>query len=163
MAKRFLHPLFLNKTTGSPVYPDNEVSQSTAGDHGLSGNYYNWSAAVASNDSTNASSVNYTVSNSICAKGWKMPEIHDYAIINTEYNNNSSTNYDGLVAAPLYLIRAGYVDDGRLKQPGIVGKYWSRKANSGTTAQRLVFDNTEINLYYQSGRNHGSSVRCLAR
>ncbi|MBR3052041.1 hypothetical protein IKG60_00260, partial [Candidatus Saccharibacteria bacterium] len=35
--------------------------------------YYNWTAAIASNDSTAISNRYATASNSICPKGWHLP------------------------------------------------------------------------------------------
>ena len=147
---------------GHLVYPDASVSQLSAEAHGLSGNYYNWSAAIASNDSTNANTSSFTVFNSICPKSWRLP-INDYDILNKKYNNNSSTDHSGLISAPLYFIRAGYVDNGSLRNTGAEAVYWSSKVRGGAVAGRLLFNDAEVNLGYFTYKNSGSSIRCLAR
>lgn len=162
-------------SNGSPVYPDSNVLQQTAGNHGLSGNYYNWPAAIASNDTTNISVGN--ASNSICPKGFKMPNSREndfgqlflaHGIIDSVDSRSFSENGLTKIASnPLFFIRSGLIDNrSKLVDYNRYSEYWN-----GTTAQYtdyitlLFFSNTYINASYYEGNNAGlgRSVRCLAR
>ena len=162
---------------GNLVYPDSLVTKETAGDHGLSGNYYNWSAAIASNNSGSISS-NYAYgNNSICSKGWQLPTVasenstfnnllEDYGIIDDAQNPSyTADGFNKMIASPLYFIRAGYVyGDGRLWWGGNnpEGYYWPSTTGGSSSSYGLVFDKANIRQRYVY-RNFGVSVRCLAR
>lgn len=159
---------------GNPVYPDSLVTKELAGDHGLSGNYYNWSAATASNNSTGTSG---NLSNSICSKGWKLPDT-----MNNEFGNllvlqgiktASSTSYlneNGmylLTGSPLYFVRSGNIDGrSRLVDYNRYGRYWVGSTYAASTYKHLLFfSDRYINQSYMESSNGGigQSVRCLAR
>ena len=156
---------------GQLVKPDNNVTDS----HGLSGNYYNWTASIASNDSNNASSANPDQTNSICPKGWRLPSVTNkefgnllvqYGIISTNTStsyieNQSSVNSMG--AAPLYLVRGGNVYGGSLNYSGSNGRYWSSTFSSTSSAYRLDFSSSNANPQSNVSRNSGFSIRCVAR
>ena len=57
--------------------------------HYNAGNYYNWSAVVASNDTTEISSGD--ASNSICSKNWRLPSsaMSDFSNLATAYDINA--------------------------------------------------------------------------
>ena len=164
----------LNISTGEPVYPDGNVSQALAGDHGLSGNYYNWTASVASNDSSNANSANPDPANSICPKGWRLPNI-----INQEFGNllvqhgiietNTSITYleggfDKMGATSLYLVRGGNINNGSLNNSGSYGSYWSSTSyTNGNRAYHLRFSSNDVNPHYSNNKGFGYSIRCLDR
>ena len=157
---------------GNPVYPDSNVSQSTAGDHGLSGNYYNWTASLASNDSTNATG---NPTNSICPKGWRLPNatnkefgnlLVQYNIISTNTSNSyienvSSVNSMG--ASSLYFVRGGYINSGSLGNSDNYGTYWSGTSNIDSYAYYLDYRSSKIYPQLNGSRNIGRSVRCLTR
>lgn len=156
---------------GNPVYPDSLVTKEVAGDHGLSGNYYNWSAAVASNDSTSASG---NLSNSICSKGWKLPNVTDkefgnllvtYNIIETNVSTayiDNISSIDSMGALPLYFVRGGWAQ-GYVTNYGGWGGYWLSDKYNNSNALRLDFGPKSINPQANGGRGVGRSLRCLAR
>ncbi|MBQ6593759.1 hypothetical protein IJI00_01655 [Candidatus Saccharibacteria bacterium] len=91
------------------------------GEHGKIGNYYNWSAAVASNNTTTRVDSTYNAiadnpKNSICPKGWRLtrssstPAYNDFQNLYSAYDNvfSKANGY------PLWLVRAGYVSNGTL-------------------------------------------------
>ena len=157
---------------GQPVYPDSNVTQAIAGDHGLSGNYYNWTASLASNDSTNATG---NPTNSICPKGWRLPNAtnKEFGNLLVQYNiisTNTSTSYiDGVSsvssmgAAPLYFVRGGFVSGGSLSSSDNNGYYWSSTFYSGSYAYLLRYNSSIVKPQYDDGRYYGWPVRCLAR
>lgn len=156
---------------GQPVKPDSNVTDS----HGLSGNYYNWTASIASNDSNNASSANPDQTNSICPKGWRLPSatnkefgnlLVQYGIISTNTStsyieNQSSVNSMG--AAPLYLVRGGRILGGSLYGSGGGGRYWSSTLYGTSYAFRLYFSSDNVDPQNGDSRGNGFSVRCVAR
>ena len=95
---------------------------SSIGDHSLTGNYYNWTSSIASNDSTSLTDDTYAnpennPKNSICPKGWRLPIITNYsntepgdnefANLNYYYNGGKTNQISGLVSGPLYFVKAG--------------------------------------------------------
>ena len=152
--------------------------------HGHVGNYYNWSAAVASNDTSS-----YTTStmdniannpqNSICPKGWRLPTITsaspDYTQANSRdefsrlaylydnYTGNTSISSEGLEKAPLYMPRPGSVNAGVLHHAGYNEHYWSSTVSSGTLARSLGFGSGVVYPQNELNRFYGFSLRCLAR
>ena len=168
------HPYSYDRldNNGNPVYPDNNVSQAVAGDHGLSGNYYNWTASLASNDSTNASG---NPTNSICPKGWRLPNITNkefgnllvqYGIISTNTStsyieNQSSVNSMG--ATPLYFVRGGFVNGGSLSLSGSYGFCWPSTFSDVSGAYSLRFDSSNVYPQYYDYRRNGFFIRCVAR
>lgn len=144
------------------------------------GNYYNWTAAIASNDSTSISN-DYTVaSNSICPKGWRLPVaannngtvyefgdlLHDYDIISTQTSTSYSANgFDDIRKTPLWLVRSGLIDNNRdLRFPGSTGFYRSSVNVNDNAAYSFNFSTSSLQPVHSSiPKNYGFSVRCLAR
>lgn len=162
---------------GNPVYPDSLVTKEVAGNHGLSGNYYNWSAAIASNNSGSISS-NYAYgNNSICPKGWQLPTVtsenntfntllEDYGIIDDAQSPSyTADGFNKIIASPLYFTRAGYVYMGRLWWGGNnpMGNYWSSATGGASGSYPLLFDKTDTQQQRYLYRHIGASLRCLAR
>ena len=104
------------------------------------GNYYNWTAAVAMNDSSSYTTYGTLIEQSICPAGWTLPRIGTgddtfYALFN-EYSFTESsytdTDNDGVHDAgenalwtnPLYFTAGGYYD-GLLGGVGFDGNFWS--------------------------------------
>ena len=150
----------------------------------FAGNYYNWTAAIASNNSTNISTAGIIASNSICPKGWRLPNASQSDNVNNEFgrmlfkagitaalsNGNESvgyyngvTSFNKLRSNPYYFIRSGSINGDILNGSGVGGHYWSSTVGSYDYAYGLGFNNTVI----YSGRNfyryYGRSVRCVAR
>ena len=156
------------------------------GTHGHIGNYYNFSAAVASNNTAS-----YTAStfanpannppNSICPKGWRLPtitsasptyatqgskdEFSRLAYIYANYIGNTSISSEGLEKAPLYYPRSGGVISSILYGAGYRGYGWSSTVSTSTDAYNLSFNSGVVHpqLVYTNDRVVGFPVRCLAR
>ena len=136
--------------------------------HYHAGNYYNWSAAVANNNTSGATSDD--IRNSLCPSGWKLPAYiqNEFGVllykqeVITSISSNTYTPI-GFVAArkkPLYLIRSGGIFGNSLTfQYG--GLYWT-DALRGANAYNLLFNNT-VKISDYSFRQRGLSVRCLTR
>ncbi len=149
----------------------------------FAGNYYNWTAAIASNNSTNiGGTVGEIASNSICPKGWRLPNASQTDNVYNEFGrmlyqaeitakvsagNNSigytTGGFNKLRSNPYYLVRSGYIVGSTLTYPGVGGGYWSSMVSSSTHAYSLVFNNTGIYPARNDGRHLGGSVHCIAR
>ena len=149
----------------------------------FAGNYYNWTAAIASNNSTDiGSTVGEIASNSICPKGWRLPNTSQTDSVNNEFGRmlyqaeittkvsagNDSVGYttggfNKLRSNPYYFVRSGDIYDGTLINPGAFGGYWSSTVSSGSYAYHLVFGSTGIYPARSGNGYRGRSVRCVAR
>lgn len=134
--------------------------------HGHVGNYYNYTAAIASNDSYGTNSGNQQ--NSICPKGWTLPINGEYGTLNDIYNEGKTGSGDqgrdrGLFNAPLYLVRAGYVGGGSLGLAGYSAYYLSSTAYSTAYARYLDFYSTTVSPANTNNRWNGFSLRCHTR
>ena len=149
----------------------------------FAGNYYNWTAAIASNNSTNTGSTAGDIAaSSICPKGWRLPNASQTDNVNNEFGRmfykagitsnlsagNESVGYatngfNKLRSNPYYFVRSGDINGGTLRNSGVYGYYWSSTVSSSTYAYSLRFDGTDIyparNVYRYGGR----PVRCIAR
>ena len=81
--------------------------------------------------------------------------------LNILYNSNLTNDATGLMNAPLYLARSGYVNGGTLYGPGSVGSYWSSTVGSSEFARRLLFYAAGVNPENDYYRYYGFSVRCV--
>ena len=154
-------------------------------DHAHIGNYYNWTAAIASNDSTAISNRYATASNSICPKGWRLPTGPDgtngseyQRLLQAAHIANSDTSDPGtgssinigftdggfnkIESSPYFFARTGGVADTTLYYFTGSGFYWSGSAVSSGYAFDLNYSGA---LYpaSQNSRYDGRSLRCLAR
>ena len=147
------------------------------------GNYYNWTAAIASNNSTNiGSTVGEIASNSICPKGWRLPNASQSDNVNNEFGRmlyqakitakvsagDDSVGYttggfNKLRSNPYYFVRSGNIYGGTLYNPGASGYYWSSTVSGSTFAYVLRFNGTDIYPARNHGGGNGWSVRCVAR
>ncbi|MBQ9017562.1 hypothetical protein IJ118_00605 [Candidatus Saccharibacteria bacterium] len=146
----------------------NGLSGQTNGKHGHVGNYYNWSAAVASNNTSSATTQDTSYGNSICPKNWRLAvgadnNTNDYKLVNNYYNGGSGSDDNGLVSSPLYFVRGGLVDDGTLYHAGRFGLYWSSTVYSSQLARLLSFRTGYVYPAGNDYRSYGRSVRCVAR
>ena len=153
--------------------------------HYHAGNYYNWPAAIASNDSSGISSNYSQASNSICPKGWRLPiasnsnqsifEFGDllytnYHITSARFGTNISDKisyandgFNKIRTAPLWFARSGGTYTDKLGSPGIGGYYWSSTVLSSDSAYSLRIYNDGVRLANDDNRYIGFSVRCIAR
>ena len=131
--------------------------------HYKAGNYYNWSASVASNN-TSYTGNNTDAGNSVCPKGWRLPKksANEYQSLVDAYGITAS-NALNLRNAPLYFVRSGYVRGGSLS--GVSGgRYWSSTVDSAnaSTAYSLRFGSDSLYPAGNDGRYLGFPVRCVA-
>ena len=160
-------------------------------DHYKVGNYYNWPAAIASNDASGITA-QYTVApNSVCPAGWRLPKgitNNGTSNVQSEFNalllangvvQNSITEstataggtnavYTGngwslINSGPLYFVRSGRVYDTTLYYFTSLGYYWSSTAVSSSLAYGLVYDSGGAYPANRNARNYGWSLRCVAR
>ncbi|MDO5451793.1 MAG: FISUMP domain-containing protein, partial [Candidatus Saccharibacteria bacterium] len=170
-------------SSNSKVYFSNNPSRVNGGTHEHVGNYYNWSAAVASNDTSSYTTSTYgditgNPQNSICPAGWRLPTItsaspaygsagsaNEFARLVYLYNDNSYvTNSSAkLELSPLFFARGGTVNGSSVNSSGNYGYYWSSTVPDSGYAYNLYFRATSVTPMNGNGRNNGFSVRCLAR
>ena len=171
---------YYTSDTANPDTAFNSISQCISASHAQenckhysSGNYYNWTAAIASNDSS--SIISGDAPNSICPAGWRLPKNseNDFANLLVIYSvmpNISATAYNTngfniIRNNPLYFVRSGFVDGGAVKQTAYSGFYYPSTLQSKIIAKFLMFSNNTIWPAGNGsrGRSIGMSVRCLAR
>ena len=136
--------------------------------HTSLGNYYNWTAAIASSYNPNTLANNNNPQNSICPKGWRLPNIsnNEFTTLNNLYNNNSSISDSGLIISPLWFIRSGYIRNANLSLLSSRGFYWSSTVYNQHGAYALVLANNSVDpAAYDTSSNYdyGFSVRCVAK
>ncbi|MBR0467523.1 hypothetical protein IJJ53_01255 [Candidatus Saccharibacteria bacterium] len=143
------------------------------------GNYYNWSASIASDDSSSLTASTYNnisnnPQNSICPKGWRLPTIssqssaNEFTKLNILYNEAKNDTDMGWVGVPLYYVRGGNIDSALpLRKAGLEGYYWSSTVYSDYYWYYLSLAKSKIVLnnsgYYNGYLNRLWSIRCLAR
>ena len=156
-----------------------QTPYSNNGTHGAVGNYYNWSAAIASDNSSTLTTSTYgniklNPQNSICPKGWRLPTIsnqrnvasstNEFTRINSLYNSSGDIS---LINPSPYFIRSGYIlSNGSTNFSGGRAYYWSSTNYSSSQSYFMNFDKTQFKQAYDdgmTGRSGGRSIRCLAR
>ena len=140
-------------------------SDSSANKHYSIGNYYNWTAAVATNDSSEFATKNQDANQSICPAGWRLPTYSG----DKSYRNLVDTL--GLTAGasgniyrdPVYFVY-GDIFSGSSITAGNRGYYWSSVVYDGSDAEwvELLWYNAAPH-YSAMPRVPGASVRCVAR
>lgn len=148
--------------------------------HYHAGNLYNWSAAVASNNTSSLTTQYTQAPNSICPKGWRLPygptSSSDYTDFNDllaahgiiNYGASGSNVYlsNGFVnirANPLFLTRSGFCYSGGHNTSGANSYYWSSGIAANVKAFTLSFTADWVDPPYNYEHFHGFSVRCIAR
>ena len=140
------------------------------------GNYYNWTAAIASNNSSSYSTARTIAMDSICPKGWRLPTTisNEFGVLLAAQNildSSSDTSYsiDGfnlIRHQPLYFSRSGYID-AVLIESGNNGYYWSNTVDSSINAYLLRFNKSNAWPIHDADwllrKFAGRSIRCLAR
>ncbi len=166
----------------------NSLSECIAADHTEgdckhyhAGNYYNWTAAIASNNSSSLTTQYANAPNSICPKGWRLPYtdiidnshnefgrlLYDYNITNNIAGSGDigykTGGFNTIRVSPLWFVRSGSIHDYTLTSSGFWGSYWSNTVEDELRAYDLVFNDSRILLTFNYNRYYGWSVRCLAR
>ena len=140
----------------------------TNNEHGQIGNYYNWSAAVASNDTSNMVSEGSDVETSICPAGWRLPHGYhsknnnDFAELFNAYEVSQESD-EKLLSAPLFFTRGGYIGSGYMSSPSRNGVYWSSTPLSENSADDFYFFSSRVYTYDSINRYYGANIRCIAR
>lgn len=132
--------------------------------HYLAGKYYSRPAALAG--SGGGVEVN-TPGESICAAGWHLPNNNNdewNALINAYGLGSLSVGNNDVALAPIYLVRAGYVDAGeRLTNAGYYGRYWLAQTSGLTWSGHMFsFDDATASTGGTEQRYNGDTVRCVA-
>ena len=144
------------------------------GAHGSVGNYYNWSAAVAMNNSSSYSGSTYnnpssSPQTSICPAGWRLPIVassgDEFQNLFTAYNSGSDDQV--ATASPLFFPRVGYLYNnygrGHLYNAGRDNTYWSSTVYTSGRAYRFADVGSNLSLGGHSARYVAGSIRCIAR
>ena len=151
----------------------NQIS-STGDSHYHLGNYYNWTAAVAMNDSSSYTTQYTDVNQSICPAGWTLPKSGNntsngsFRYLFEQYGWDSSSSkienpniWNTAIKLPLSGGWWGY-----LGNAGVTGTLWSSVVDTdtgsygaGVSSDGWVEPSNDGNRY----RNNGNSVRCIAR
>ena len=182
--------IYTNNATGN--IPDDIYSSlqaCTEADHNAEdckhyhvGNYYNYTAAIASNNSNNFSVRYNNATNSICPKGWRLPiatdannESHEFGdllvaqgiIYNTTATTYLTNGFINIRKSPLWLVRSGDINQGTL-YPANVGYYWSKTVIGANSAYNLRIQTDSVHTAYGESNGYtmrwnGRSIRCLAR
>ncbi len=147
-----------NRTTTDP-------SATSGGTHYHVGNYYNWTAAVAMNNSYSYKTEKQDANQSICPAGWRLPTYSgDKSYLSLENAQGLTAGTSGNIQnSPTYFVYGGFWD-GSSRYVGSSGLYWSSVVKSSSSSYLLYFY-TNGNLAPQnySYRDNGFSLRCVAR
>ena len=147
------------------------LTSSTGSSHYHLGNFYNWTAAIAMNDSSTYTTRYTDVNQSICSSGWTLPKSGNntssgsFQYLFEQYGWDSSTMDDPYIwntAIKLPLSGDWY---GTLYGVGYLGLFWSSVVSNSYYAYDAYanIDGTvEPGNDYDS-RYYGYSVRCVAR
>lgn len=144
------------------------------------GNYYSWTAAIASNDSSAYFPRYDNAANDICPAGWRLPkgngmthtastrefgELFRAAGIAESLNATSyATNgFNNIRIAPLYFVRGGYLSGSSLSDRGSFGGYWSSSVGGTYYAYDAHFTSSSVNSGFEGNRNGGNGIRCVAQ
>ncbi|MBR6505729.1 hypothetical protein IKT18_02770 [Candidatus Saccharibacteria bacterium] len=133
------------------------------------GNYYNWAAAIAMNDTSGFDDYQL-IEQSICPAGWTLPRAsmgNDSFYSLWKYygfGGWARNGDDALWTTPLYFNASGYWS-GYLDGVGDIGSYWSANVHGDDSAGNADFTTYGYLSSSGSGRNrhYGYSVRCIAR
>ena len=150
-------------------------TDSTETSHASLGNWYNWTAAIASNDSSSLtqdtiSDISKNPQNSICPKGWRLPTVSNQSETLPGSTNEFSRLgylYNSVLSAPLFFTKYGYIQSSGLTSLGTDGMYASSNSytKGGAWAANIEGVNFAIDYWLngRDGRGGGWSVRCVVR
>ena len=144
------------------------------------GNYYNWTAAIASNNSSNLTTQYTNAPNSICPKGWRLPIatnadqsvyefgelLYQQGITKTKTSNYYTENgFNDIRKAPLYLTRGGFISGSSIINSGSYGFLHARTTYNNSDSYGLIYVKTVIGMHnsWDFSKSYGRFIRCLAR
>ena len=146
--------------------------------HSYANNYYNWAAAVASNNmdySKEPDGSTLDADNSICPAGWRLPSDRNKDFGKLFYAYGITTNdsdagyadangYSKTISSPLYFTEAGQIQHTSRDFLGQYGYYWTSTSKSWSKGIHMrFFDGTLVPGLGDTNKRFGFSVRCLAR
>ena len=169
------------QTSYTTPYSANKTDDTETG-HASLGNYYNWTAAIASNNSSSLtqntlSDISKNPRNSICPKGWRLPTIsnqtasiinstNEFARLNYLYNENRTNDSSGLVRQPLFFLENGYIQNGTLYDMISTGNYYSSTVYNIANKFFMLFSDSNVqtnSLIPTNDGDRGRAIRCIAR
>ena len=160
-------------TCDESLNPMADYTNPTGDPHYHIGNYYNWTAAIAMNDSSIYSSSNTVVERSICPAGWTLPrggvgEDTFYALLAASGISGTGTtlpNDAKVWEAPMFFILSGFYEQNHLRDIGYESSFWS--SSLAYPSQRVflmkVWPSVIPPSPYSDYIGLGRSVRCIAR
>ena len=166
-----------------------ENNSEEACEHSHVGNYYNWTAAIASNASGSITERYATADNSICPRGWRLPKGPDGTngsefetmlkaagianpdrtdngsgdAVNVGYTGDGNLSSTDMEKSLYYFARSGAVSGTTLDTFTSYGRYWSGSVVSSNLAFNLYYGSSDLYPANQSYRGYGWNLRCLAR
>ena len=141
------------------------ASETPGGEHYRIGNYYNWTAAIAMNDSSAYTADGQDTNQSICPNNWKLPaDYGDKSFGQMVYAQGLTSGPNGNIQkTPAYFIYTGQWD-GNSGSVGGLAMYWTSKAKRSDVAYILGFSiNGSIFPGTWGGRKGGNPIRCVLR
>ena len=146
---------------GSGTIEDNTT---TYGDeHWHIGNYYNWTATVAMNDSSSYSTRYEDVNQSICPAGWRLSTYNDGKSFSNLFGYLTAGVDGDIQKPPAYFVYGGSWAGGSVFV-GRFGAYWYGVVASDARAMSAGFhSHGGKNAQTVDARPNGFSVRCVAR
>ena len=139
--------------------------------HYHAGNYYNWSAAIANNNTSGMTNGN--AHSSICPSNWKIINTNDndfglllfkQNIIPSQQSSKYATNgFNLLRKSPLFFVRAGEINSQNKITDTDYGLYWSNNIIDSAYSKGINFYISSLNVGRFYGRHCGFSIRCLTR
>ena len=149
-----------------------DLTSTTGDSHYHLGNYYNWTAAVAMNDSSSYTTDNQDVNQSICPANWTLPKSGNittsgsFQYLVTQYGWDSSTGTmtnPYIWNSPIKASLSGHWD-GSLGGVGSGGSFWSPMVLDSNSSYHLnAYFAGDVRPVSNYNRVGGISVRCLAR
>ncbi len=122
------------------------------------GNYYNWTAAVALNNSEDIRQGD--IDQSICPSGWRLPTVtgnKTFDKLKTDLDLTAGTSGNANLA-PAYFISGGWWF-GSSFNFGTTGYYWTSYVNSGLSINNNNGEFDTVGYH----RGNGSFIRCVIR
>ena len=153
------------------------LTSSTGNQHYHLGNYYNWTSAVAMNESSSYYEDGEEVDQSICPAGWTIPKSNEddlfydaelgsfrYLIEQYGWSANSGYHLDGYTAhqAPLFYNPSGYLYP-TLENIGTDSIQWSSTVYEPDNSYALYYYNASSISLGHAVRSFGISIRCVSR
>ena len=170
----------------SIAYTQNYTNPSNPSDSGTNyrtssnlysyGNYYTWSAAMASTRQYDFPSDAEAAGTSICPSGWYLPsysrgQAKEYGTLSISYGGVSDEIQNGVIGNRYrsfpnnFLLSGQFYNSSYNNSRGLSGYYWSRSA-SNSNSPSVSSNNLQLYRFNitlnNSAKYNGYSVRCLA-